>query len=361
MVLLELPPRARSVLWQSLVEDLVPQQGQAVRLQGQADSSPPSVPLVLSVRRQRLTPRLNWPQQLEGLGFSFHTSTTGEPYWDESACYHFTSEEIDEIDKATANLHQLCLRAVDQIISKRQFESFALPDWLAEQVTNSWQSDEPTLYGRFDLGYDGTGAPKLLEYNADTPTSLVESAVAQWNWQQEVFPSHDQFNLLHEKLIARWQSLAKRFPELYFACVADHPEDQGNLDYLRDTALQASIDARSISIEDLGWSADDRSFKDLDGETIRALFKLYPWEWLAREEFGPHLAPSGMNVVEPAWKILLSCKSILPILWDIAPGHPNLLPCAFNENTAQIPYVKKPRYGREGANVELLNKRSADT
>jgi glutathionylspermidine synthase len=36
------------------------------------------------------------------------------------------------------------------------------------------------LYGRFDLAYRGDGPPKLLEYNADTPTALFEAAVVQW-------------------------------------------------------------------------------------------------------------------------------------------------------------------------------------
>lgn len=35
------------------------------------------------------------------------------------------------------------------------------------------------LYGRMDLAYDGQGWAKLLEYNADTPTSFYESTAFQ--------------------------------------------------------------------------------------------------------------------------------------------------------------------------------------
>ena len=58
------------------------------------------------------------------------------------------------------------------------------------------------MYGRFDLAYDGTTPPKLLEYNADTPTSLLEAAVIQWRWQQDMRPERDQFNSIHERLLA---------------------------------------------------------------------------------------------------------------------------------------------------------------
>ena len=303
------------------------------------------------MRRERLTPRSNWQKQFDDLGFHFHTP--GETYWDESVCYHFTSREIDEIYQATASLHQLCLRAVERIILRHEFEAFALPPCFEQQIIDSWHADSPTLFGRFDLCYDGIGPPKLLEYNADTPTSLVEASIAQWNWQQEVYPALDQFNLLHEKLIARWKALAKDFPAVYFACVQDHAEDQGNLDYIRDTAIQAGIETRPIVIEELGWSATDRSFVDLEDQPIQALFKLYPWEWLAHEEFGPFVPQSKMKVIEPAWKVLLSSKAILPVLWEMEPGHPNLLPCSLAETSIPIPYVKKPRYSREGANVEI--------
>ena len=49
--------------------------------------------------------------------------------------------------------------------------------------------------------YDGKAPPRLLEYNADTPTALLEASVAQWFWLQDCFPTADQFNSIHERLI----------------------------------------------------------------------------------------------------------------------------------------------------------------
>ena len=311
------------------------------------------------MQRRRISPRPGWQRELENVGFHFHS--LGGSYWDESACYRFSADEIDVIETATAELHAMSLRAVEAIVEGRMFQRFALDGGSIDYVTASWRSKAPTLYGRFDLRYDGTSPPQLLEYNADTPTSLIEAAVAQWNWLQAVHPRSDQFNSLHEQLIARWQTIRPRLPgippALYFTCVRGSEEDLGNLDYLRDTALQAGIDARHIDIEDLGWSDADQCFVDLDNRPVRALFKLYPWEWMMRDKFGSNIPSAGLSVFEPAWKILLSCKAVLAVLWELYPGHPNLLPAYFEAAPLGERYVRKPIYSREGANVEIHGRR----
>lgn len=307
------------------------------------------------MQRERVTPRHGWQAQLEAVGFYFHS--LGDVYWDESACYRFSAFEIDMLEEATSELHKMSLAAVQSIVERRAFDSFALDDWLAELVTNSWNARAPSFYGRFDLRYDGINAPKLLEYNADTPTALIEAAVAQWNWLQAVRPKSDQFNSIHEKLIARWETIRATVPGIppvvHFTCVKDSDEDLGNLDYLRDTAVQAGIEARHVYVDDIGWSQDEQCFVDLEMNPIRALFKLYPWEWMMRDEFGPNVTRAKLAVFEPPWKILLSCKAILPVLWELNPGHPNLLPAYFDAAPLGERYVRKPLYSREGANIEI--------
>jgi glutathionylspermidine synthase len=306
------------------------------------------------MQRERISPRPNWQADLESVGFGFH-SLDGA-YWDESACYRFSADEIDTLEAVTAELHQMSLAAVDAIIERGWLERYAL-ERFGDYVAESWRSKDASLYGRFDLRYDGKSPAKLLEYNADTPTSLIEAAVAQWNWLQAVRPQSDQFNSIHEKLIARWQTIRATLHSVsatvHFTCVGDNEEDVGNIEYLRDTALQAGIDARFVAVADIGWSQQANAFVDLDSRPIRALFKLYPWEWMAREQFGPNIARSRLTVIEPAWKILLSCKAILAVLWELYPDHPNLLPAYFEPGKLGERYVRKPLYSREGANVEI--------
>ena len=307
------------------------------------------------MERRKIEPRKNWQAQLESVGFTFH-SLEGA-YWDESACYRFSASEIDMLEEATTELHRMSLAAVQSIIDRGLFEQLAIERWLADYIVETWQAQAPSLYGRFDLRYDGMNSPKLLEYNADTPTSLIEAAVAQWNWLQSVKPSADQFNSIHEKLIARWTAIRPTLPGaapvVHFTCVKDSDEDFGNLEYLRDTALQAGLDTRHIYIEDIGWSDAQNAFVDLEGAPIRALFKLYPWEWMMRDEFGKNVPRAHLALFEPAWKLLLSCKAILAILWELYPDHPNLVPAYFEAGKLGEKFVRKPFYSREGANVEI--------
>jgi glutathionylspermidine synthase len=304
------------------------------------------------MKREQRAPRRGWQEKVEELGFQFHS--LGGVYWDESASYHFGADEIDVLEAATEELHARCLEAVERVVAKRDFARFRIPEPFHALVERSWKDEDPTLFGRFDLSWNGSGQPKMLEYNADTPTALLEASVVQWAWLQEVLPRADQFNSLHEKLIARWSDIRARLPadgRIYFAGDSGSAEDQGNLDYLRDTALQGGLQALPIDIADLGW--DGARFVDLEERTVGALFKLYPWEWMAREEFGEHLLKRAVTVIEPAWKMLLSNKAILPVLWEMFPEHPNLLPASFEPGRFATDYVKKPLYSREGANVSI--------
>jgi len=306
------------------------------------------------MHREALVPRVDWPAKVEELGFYFH-SMDGV-YWDERACYRFTEAEIDTLEAATAELHARALEAVERVIAKRDFSRFAIPEAFHDWIERSWKARDPSLFGRFDLSWDGTGDPKMLEYNADTPTALLEASVVQWYWLQDVFAHADQFNSLHEKLIDRWKELRAHLPAtgvMYFTADTQSQEDSGNLDYLRDTAMQAGIDARAIDIADIGW--DGKRFVDLDNRVMSALFKLYPWEWMLREEFGKNLLAGNLRVTEPPWKMLLSNKAILPVMWEMFPDHPNLLAASFEPGRFATDYVKKPLYSREGANVTIAS------
>jgi len=312
------------------------------------------------MQREPCTPRPDWQLRCEKAGFAYHS--IGGTYWDESACYSFTAEEVDLLESATDELHGLCLEACDYIVQRGRLHDFAIPEAFWGYVAESWRAEEPTLFGRFDLAWNGHGDPKLLEYNADTPTALVEASVAQWFWLQDVFPAHDQFNSLHERLIARWGELGETLPEatvVYFACARDSEEDLGNVQYLRDTATQAGLVTQHIFVEDIGWSEEEGAFVDLGNLPIEAAFKLYPWEWLARERFGPHILNRSCRWIEPAWKMLLSNKAILAVLWELFPGHANLLPCYFDAGPLSGDYVRKPLLSREGANVSLRRRGGA--
>ncbi len=310
------------------------------------------------MQREDMTPRADWVAQCESVGFTYHS--LGGTYWDESRCYRFTADEIDALEAATAELHARCLDAAAHVVAHGRMQELAIPAAWHDRVAASWQARQPSLFGRFDLAFDGRGAPKLLEYNADTPTALLEASVVQWHWmQQAVLPSNpdaDQFNSLHEKLIANWRALGVTWSAdtpVHFTCAGDSEEDRGNLDYLRDVATQAGVVTRHVAVEEIGWDAASGTFVDTDDVGISVLTKLYPWEWLIADPFGAQLHDARIRVIEPAWKLLLSNKGILPILWELFPNHPNLLPAYFEPGRIAGDWVEKPLLSREGANVVI--------
>ncbi len=321
-----------------------------------------------------LTPRPNWQQTVESQGLTFHTLENGDPYWNEAAAYQFTAAEIDTLEAAANELQTMCLAAAQHIIDHRRYADLSIPAAAIPAIEQAWNAEPPALYGRFDLMWSGASsghAPKLLEYNADTPTSLLEAAVIQWNWLEEVaprLPTHsflpftaakpDQFNSIHEKLIAKWRDLDPYLANpLYFTAVdtPGNPEDTLTLAYLEDTAQQAGLPTRRIPILQIGWNEPRQCFVDEVENQIQSLFKLYPWETLLAEQFGPHaLQTSGqLTWIEPIWKLLLSNKGILPILWELYPNHPNLLEAHFDSPHSLASYVRKPLLSREGEDVSI--------
>jgi glutathionylspermidine synthase len=308
------------------------------------------------MERIAITPRPEWEAQVEALGFDFYR-TGALPYWDESACWHFRAAEIDVIEAAANKLHELCLAAVDRIVGRRLYPLLGLDPALGRLIDESWRRGDPAFYGRFDLVYDGSGAPKLLEYNADTPTTLFESAIVQWNWKETVHPAADQFNSLHEAMVERWRSFlvgTRGADLLHVTCATPNAEDETTVQYIGATAEEAGFRSKFLPIQDIGWDAGARRFVDLDNQAMTAVFKLYPWEWMMREDFGAHVPVSGVRFIEPIWKMLLSNKGLLAILWEMFPEHENLLPAYTGPDVLRgRKMVRKALLGREGANIRI--------
>ena len=335
------------------------------------------------MQKTPLSERPNWRDHARDVGFTF-ADMHGEPYWDETSAYAFTLDQIEtDIEDPATELHAMCREAVAQIIASEQLmERLAIPEEHRDLVAESWRNEDPEIYGRFDFSYNGEGPAKLLEYNADTPTSLYESAAFQWQWLEDqlaagVLPERtDQFNGIHEALVARFAEVFEADSDLHFTAVAGNPEDYGTVEAMGWAAREAGLGAHYCDLDKIALS-EDGQFLDDEDRRIAVLFKLYPWEDLLRDEYGAHIAGSGCLFLEPAWKAVLSNKGLLPVLWQMFEGHRNLLPAfferdiaeamsgqgsaapecaaAFDRAQAQLAtgHVRKPILSREGASVSI--------
>ena len=324
------------------------------------------------MRRLTVTPRHDWQVRVERIGLTYHTLADGTPYWDESAYWQFSAAEIDRLEAATNEIQRLALAAGDVILNQDRLAQMGIPASAGAAIRAAWNGEPPALYGRLDLAYDGATV-KLLEYNADTPTGLVEAAIAQWYWLQDCFPGSDQWNSLHEKLVAKWKDLKDYVIDPVHFADAGSEEDRMTVAYLRDTAQQAGLHTHRIGMHEIGWDAKRLRFVDLDDHPMNTLFKLYPWEWLLKEPFGVHAletmppasalreygprkdrrAWGSMLWIEPIWKMMWSNKALLAILWELNPGHELLLPAYLDGPHDMKSYVRKPVLGREGAGIAV--------
>jgi glutathionylspermidine synthase len=324
------------------------------------------------LQRHDIEPRQGWPAIIEEQGLIYWKTPLpdGEEisYWHEGAHYSLTSEEVYEIEAAARLMLEMLVEAGDYIIEENLFAQMGIPGWAVPRIKETWESEPPMLYGRFDFAYGHDGVPKLLEYNADTPTGLLECAAVQWFWARDVFgPGVDQWNLLHEMLVARWRELAQagRLPGTKIHMLHTSEERSGEdfmtTGYLAETARAAYLLCDLLPIESLGF-VDGRGFVDLAGDDVRTAFKLYPWEWMVREDFGSlaleHMgdAPGQTIWIEPIWKMLWSNKGILPVLHRLFPENPHVLPAWFDggQPTSLRSFVRKPLLAREGANATVV-------
>ena len=319
------------------------------------------------MHRIDVEPRQGWPAIIEEQGLIYWKTELPDgsmmPYWHETNAYTVSSDEVYEMEASVRLLMEMLVEAGDYIIESNLFSELGIPGWVVPKIKETWESEPPMIYGRFDFAYGEDGF-KLLEYNADTPTSLVETAV-QWHWVQDVYGTGgDQWNMVHELLVQRWKELLPRLPgdRVYFVHTnaENSGEDFMTAGYMVEVAREAGFTCELMAIEQMGLH-EHIGFVDRQGRAMRSVFKLYPWEWIVHEEFADAALSrmgdeQGQTLwIEPIWKMLWSNKGILPVLWRLFPDHPNLLPAFFEgEQHKLTSYVKKPLLAREGANSLIV-------
>lgn len=302
--------------------------------------------------------------------------TSGDvPYWNEGVAYRFTAAEIEAIHEATEACHHMALAAVGAIIAEGDLPNYGYDADAIRLIEHGWVTNERDLYGRIDFAYDGSGAPKLLEYNADTPTSLLEAAVVQWTWLTDTMGegATTQYNDMHRALVERLRALKterdsgllgvrQREAVLHVSCVFPHDEDTGTVAYIESVAREAGLEVRFVPIDQIGFSeVEGGTFVDQDNVPIRLLFKLYPWDWLLADDYGPKLTAAvlknSIRLFEPAWKMLLANKLLMVKMRALFPDSPYLLDTYHSETAFKASgraFVRKPALGREGQNVSVF-------
>jgi glutathionylspermidine synthase len=302
------------------------------------------------MKRMPLQPREDWRSRVERDGLVWHADADGL-CWNESAVYEFAPSEIEKVRAVACDLENIFMQAAGHVLSEGLWSRVGIDERDVSVVKASWERGENSLHGRFDLLLDEDGNPKLLEYNSETALLLVESAVVQRGWLQDVMPSSAQWNSIHECLVAGWRDV--REEHVHLAWRPRHREVEETIRYMARVVREAGKTASLMPLHRLGWRRSDRTFVDESSAPVTCCYKLYPWEWMLCEPFAGHLGHSETRFIEPLWRLILSSKGMLCLLWELFPDHPALMPCHESAEQMRGPFVSKPLFGHEGQNIEI--------
>jgi glutathionylspermidine synthase len=314
---------------------------------------------------------------LESLGFVWHTDSDESSYISDELVV-ISEDEAEAYYEATNTLYDMYVEAAEYVIENNLFHEIGIPFNLVDVIKESWENDVHWhLYGRFDLAGGLDGKPiKLLEFNADTPTALFETAIIQWAMlKKNGLEEESQFNALYESLVNNFKRLVtleedvSTFEERYdgwnflFTSVKGNSEEENTVRLLQHIATEAGYETEFAYIDDIEFSVEDGIF--YENKNYELWFKLIPWEDIALEE--SDLAMLLSNIIKnqkaiifnPAYTLLFQSKGLLKILWDLYPNHPLLLESSF-EPLQGKKQVKKPVFGREGGSVSILDEEAND-
>ena len=312
-------------------------------------------------------------EYLESIGFVWHTDSDNSSYISDEIVV-ISENEANAYYEATNELYDMFAQAGQHVIDNDLFHELNIPFNLVEMIKESWENDVHWhLYSRFDLAGGIDGKPiKLIEFNADTPTSLFETAIIQWAMlKANGLDEASQFNNLYEALKDNFKRIitldtdVEKFEEYYanlgwkilFSSISSSSEDINTTKLLEHIANEAGFNTDFEFIENVQFN-DDGIFKD--EESFEFWFKLIPWENIAIEESELALILTEIIkekraiIFNPAYSLMFQSKGFMKVLWDLYPNHPLLLETSFEplENKKQ---VEKRCFGREGANTKIIN------
>lgn len=314
------------------------------------------------MRRLTFAPRPDWQARLEAVGLTWHAATPEHPvpYWAEDAAYALTPAQVAALKRDAQRLTDLVLEATGHAIERGRLAELGIPEFLHAAVQGSWDRDDPSVYMRLDLAWNGVDPPKLLEVNAQTPTSLIEASVAQWQWLEDrveagaLSAGTHQWNTIHEGLGEQWQWLhtARGVTQAHFSS-ARLDEDIATVTYLRDLAQAAGISGSFLAADEVGTNPAEAHLLDTWGLPIRHLTWLWPFEFAWESRDAAFLARTDTRFIEPLWKAATGSKGLLALLHELNPGHRLLLPATLTPGALGPDVVRKPLFSREGQNVTL--------
>lgn len=279
---------------------------------------------------------------------------------------------LNEINKATEYCGVIYQKAVKFVLQNDSLlKLLCIPKEAIDFCKQKYDPQMPvSLLGRFDFGLHNGKELKILEFNSDTPTGVVETnelnnifSILQGGTNPNIDFSHKvkrAFDLFLHK---------KRYNNIVFTSLDWFAEDKGTvlaeMDY-------SGLKARYVPLEKLIIEKDGL-YDDL-GQKIDLLYRLYPIEWFLQEEDGKKLIDlvvrNKVDILNPPTAYIAQSKIMQAVIWELANTDNNF----FSEEEKEVAkkyflptfledypfkgqeYLSKPAYSREGGGICLFNK-----
>ncbi|UFJ42724.1 glutathionylspermidine synthase family protein [Brevibacillus humidisoli] len=290
-------------------------------------------------------------------------------------------QRVQQIAEVTEEAYRLIRKAVrftqQEVPDEYLVHQLGISPALCEIVREHVPYDGIT---RFDLSISENGV-QILEYNADTPTGVVETAYVSEAVIRRFSTYANPSSAMNEAIRKAIQALCAYYRQrgftgpLVYSAAGEHVEDRGTVEYTR---AQAGNLGSFVPLEQLRVEADGLYALD---EKISIWYRLYPWEHLpydqdetgfATGEYLIHLiAEQKVAAISPPQALIPQSKGMQALIWELAQlRHPlfddterqfirqHFLPSAFEPDSflrSGIAYVSKPFFGREGGAVTLYS------
>lgn len=260
------------------------------------------------------------------------------------------------------------------------FRELGLPEatWRAVRIAVS--EGQPTVVGRFDFAWTDEGL-KMLEFNADTPTSIVEAfhvngrICAEYGMADPNEGMAAHIGEAFREAAEAYRLDGYRTDSIVFSALDWHEEDAGTTRYvMRQSGLAG---ARFAALADLRVYGDRLCLlRDGEHEPIDLLYRLHALEKLAEDRdtdgypTGAHvldmIAERKLAILNPPSALIAQTKALQALIWNLYEAgqfyaeeereaiRAYMLPTYLeNRFEGRCAYVTKPILGREGGGVTL--------
>ncbi len=289
-----------------------------------------------------------------------------------------------ELQFASCQLGKIFARTVSvvQRADNQLLKELGIPEPAFDAVRKPLIMDWPTAIGRFDFANTPQG-PKMLEFNSDTPTGVVESFYVNGR-VCKALGYVDPNEGMDSHLTNTFSGMVSRYGEegwstenIVFSALDTCEEDAGTTRYLME---KSGLSSRFVPLSSLAVQGD-RLYACIPGHGymhVDVLYRLHAIEILAGEKdddgypTGAHLlslmAKPGLVTINPPAALLSQTKALQALIWNLYEANTffhsderkiikkYMLP-TYLENRFQgkSPYVRKPFFGREGGAVSLFD------